>query len=68
MNPGVVVFKCQGKVFLTDSQPYLGQSSHKDFENRSKNAVCQKNLEFYHTFLHCIHTLEKVGVRIKKLE
>ena len=27
------------------------QSSYKDFENRSKNAVCQKYLEFYHTFL-----------------
>ena len=27
------------------------QSSHQDIENRSKNAVCQKNLEFYHTFL-----------------
>ena len=45
---------------------YTLQSSHYDFENRSKNADCQKNLEFYHTFLLAL--LKKVGVRIKKLE
>ena len=27
------------------------QSSHQDFENKSKNSVCQKNLEFNHNFL-----------------
>ena len=42
---------------------YRTQSSHWDFENRSKNDVCQKNLEFYFS----IGTFENVGVRIKKL-
>ena len=30
----------------------------------SKNAVCQKSLEFYHTSL--VGLLKKVGVRVKK--
>ena len=38
------------------------ESSHQDFENRSKNAAFQKKSEFYYTFLL---RLQKVGVRDK---
>ena len=36
-------------------------SSHKDFENRSKNAAFQKMLEFYYTFL--LRHRQNVGVK-----